>query len=183
MNSPALSVREIEEKDIEGLMSYWFDADEIFLKGMGVDTQKMPTREEWRKMLLEQISQDYKQKSAYCIIWQVDGEAIGHSNVNKIVFGKEAYMHLHIWKNDIRQKGIGSQLVKLTLPYFFNNFQLKQLFCEPYALNPAPNKTLQKVGFEFEKQYVTVPGWINFEQHVNRWKLSLSRWKELPIAY
>jgi RimJ/RimL family protein N-acetyltransferase len=59
----------------------------------------------------------------------------------------------------------------MTLPYFFQNFELKNLYCEPYALNPAPNKTLKKIGFQFVKQYVTIPGSLNFEQEVNRWEL------------
>jgi RimJ/RimL family protein N-acetyltransferase len=60
-------------------------------------------------------------------------------------------MHLHLWYPDKRIKGMGVQLVKKSLPYFFNNLHLKTLYCEPYALNPAPNKTLPKVGFEFVK--------------------------------
>ena len=60
----------------------------------------------------------------------------------------------------------------MTIPCYFKNLQLKKLICEPYALNPAPHKTLEKLGFQFEKEYVTVPGSINFEQPVKRWVLS-----------
>jgi len=42
--------------------------------------------------------------------------------------------------------------------------------CEPYALNPAPNKILKKVGFTFIKIYETTPGWINFKQKVNQYE-------------
>ena len=64
-------------------------------------------------------------------------------------------MHLHLWKSSVRQKEADAALVKLTLPFFFENLRLKDLFCEPYALNPAPNKTLAKTGFEFVKEYIT----------------------------
>jgi len=73
-------------------------------------------------------------------------------------------MHLHLWNAASRKKGIGSQLVKMSLKYFFENLKLKRLFCEPYALNPAPNKTLEKTGFDFVKEYITIPGAFNFEQ-------------------
>ena len=44
---------------------------------------------------------------------------------------------------------------------------LENLYCEPYALNLAPNGTLLKLGFKLVKQYETTPGSINFYQKVN----------------
>jgi RimJ/RimL family protein N-acetyltransferase len=174
-----LSVRELQQNDIEPLSDYWFKAEPSFLANMGVDISKMPTRTQWEQMLNEQISQSYKEKQSYCVIWLLNDEPIGHSNVNRIIFGEEAYMHLHIWKPGNRTKGMGLQFVKMTLPYFFKNIQLKKVCCAPYALNPAPNKTLEKLGFEFIKEYITVPGWINFEQPVKHWELTLQKFKEL----
>jgi RimJ/RimL family protein N-acetyltransferase len=174
-----LSVREIRHNDIEPLSDYWFKSDPEFLVSMGVDLSKMPTRDEWKQMLTEQISQSYKEKKSYCIIWLVNDEPIGHSNVNRIIFGEEAYMHLHIWKKDNRTKGLGLQFVKMTLPWFFEKMELQKLCCEPYSLNPAPNKTMEKLRFEFIKEYITVPGWINFEQPVKHWELSYEKYKSL----
>ena len=88
-------------------------------------------------------------------------------------------MHLHLWKKDIRKSGLGTELVKMTLPYFFNNMNLKILYCEPYSLNPAPNNALKKVGFEFVKENITIPGFLNFEQKVNLWKLTCEKFKTL----
>jgi RimJ/RimL family protein N-acetyltransferase len=167
-----LSVREIKQSDIDLIIQYWLEADPAFLQGMGVDLSKMPVREQWVTSLTEQLSQSYKEKQSYCIIWLADDKPVGHSNVNKIVFGQEAYMHLHLWKPDIRHKGMGTALVKMTLHYFFKNLQLKRLYCEPYALNPSPNKTLKKAGFTWIKEYQTIPGWLNFEQVVNLWEIT-----------
>jgi RimJ/RimL family protein N-acetyltransferase len=139
---------------------------------MGVDLSKIPAEDEWREMLSEQIKTPLEKKKSYCIIWEIDNTPIGHSNINKILFGEEAFMHLHIWHQDERKKGFGINLIKTTLPYYFENFQLKKLFCEPYAFNVAPNKTLEKAGFTFVKRYTTVPGWLNFEQEVNLWEMS-----------
>lgn len=175
-----LTVRELESKDIDAIIEYWLGADPDFLLGMGVDLSKMPSRELWESSLNEQLSQAIPDKKSYCIIWQLDGKAVGHSNINKIQFGEEAFMHLHLWRSDIRQKGMGAALVKMTLPYFFENYSLKTLYCEPYALNPAPNKTLEKLGFRFVKEYVTTPGWLNFEQPVNLWELTRDRFLNLP---
>lgn len=173
-----LTVREIQYSDIEPLSDYWFTSEPSFLLNMGVDLSKIPARVEWEQMLNEQISQPYEQKQSYCVIWLLDDEPVGHSNVNRIIFGEEAYMHLHIWKKENRTKGLGIQFIKMTLPWFFEKMQLKKICCEPYALNPAPNKTMEKLGFEFIKEYVTVPGWINFEQPVKHWELTFEKFKE-----
>jgi len=178
MPDPFLSVREMHRSDIELITAYWLTAEPEFLRGMGVDLTKIPSKGGWLEMLNEQLSQSYPDKKSYCLIWTVDDEPMGHSNVNKIKFGKEAYMHLHIWNAGIRKKGYGVQLVKKSLPYFFNNLKLRTLYCEPYALNPAPNKVLEKVGFSFVKEYQTTPGWINFEQPVKLWELTLEKFSK-----
>ena len=138
---------------------------------MGADKKLMPSKEYFSQALAEQIQSSYEEKKSYAIIWCANGLPCGHSNVNKIEFGNHAYMHLHLWNNTYRQNGMGAVFVKMTLPYFFSNLKLQKLFCEPYALNIAPNKTLERVGFDFIKQYITTPGAINFEQQVNLWEI------------
>lgn len=180
--NPNLSARPIELKDVENLLDYWSNADPEFLRGMGADPAKMPVREEFQNMLTNQIKLDFKDKQSFATIWELDGQPIGHCNVNKIVFGKEAYMHLHVWNNQNRQSGLGQQLVRLSLPWFFTKLELDVLYCEPYSLNPAPNKTLEKVGFAFVRSYTCVPGTINFEQEVNLWKFDRSQLDNMLIG-
>ena len=174
-----LSVREIQPSDIDSIIQYWIFSDAAHFLRMGVDINKIPEETQLRENFLHHINTPIEQRRSYCIIWQVDGKPVGHSNTNPSFFGEEAFMHLHIWDNTVRKKGLGAELVKMTLPYFFNNLQLKKLYCEPYALNPSPNRTLEKVGFEFEKEYITTPGAINFEQPVNRWVMTVKRFQEL----
>jgi len=166
-----LSVREATPTDLEKTIDYFLQADNSFLQGMGVDTAKLPSKEGWLKLLNDEYQKPYREKKFFYIIWLLDGIPVGHSNVNKIIYGEEAYMHLHLWRSDKRRKGIGLEFLKMSIPYYFDRFRLKNLYCEPYALNPAPNKTLKKLGFEFIRTYETIPGWINFRQPVNRWRL------------
>jgi len=175
----SLAVRELREEDVAPLTDYWMSAGDDFLTGMGVDLARMPTREEWENMLREQLRTPLEEKKSYCLIWLLAGEPIGHSNVNKIIFGQEAFMHLHLWRKAERQKGLGLTLVKMSLPYFFEKLLLKKIYCEPYALNPAPNKTLEKAGFTFVKTFRGIPGWLNFEQDVNLWELSLEKFRAM----
>lgn len=88
-------------------------------------------------------------------------------------------MHLHIWDYMNRKKGFGAALIKKSLPFYFKNLKLQEVYCEPYALNPAPNKVVEKIGFTFIKQYLTVPGASNFEQMVNQWKLTRADYESI----
>lgn len=166
-----LEVRELRQTDIELIADYWVNSSTQHLLSMGVDLGKVPPREAFIEMLGAQLALPLEQRNAYAIIWLLNGEPIGHCNTNPTMFGEEAKMHLHIWDAENRKKKIGTSLLKMTLPLFFRNLKLKRLYCEPYALNPAPNSTLKKLGFRFIKEYITVPGSINFEQPVNQWVL------------
>ncbi|HMG14449.1 MAG TPA: GNAT family protein [Saprospiraceae bacterium] len=165
-----LSVREIQKEDIPLIVNYWMNADEKFLLGMGVDLTKIPTKKDFINFLSGQLALPIIGKQSFCMIWLLDEKPVGHSNINKIIYGQEAFMHLHIWDSNIRNMGHGIKWINLTIPHFFKNYKLKDLYCEPYALNPAPNKTMQRAGFEFVSSYITIPGSLNFEQEVNLWR-------------
>lgn len=174
-----LSVRAMEATDIALMVDYFLNASEAFLKAMGADKSKLPNRSDWIALLEQDIEKPHAEKDFFYMIWEVDGQAIGHNNINKITYGKEASMHLHVWQPLKRQKGLGLQFLRLSIPHFFKEFELEYLLCEPYALNIAPNKTLRKLGFEFIKSYETKPGWINFYQAVNQYKLTKAQLKYL----
>jgi len=167
-----LSVRPCEVKDMGTIVDYFLSSDADYLKGMGVDRTRLPSKSEWLKMLNSDFLLPIEKKMFYYVVWLLNGEEIGHSNINKIIYGQEAYMHLHLWHGNTRQKGWGLCCLQMTLPYYFEIFQLKTLYCEPMASNPSPNRTLKKLGFEFIKSYETIPGWINLHQTVNRWSLA-----------
>lgn len=179
MAEETLAVRESEIEDLEGIIDYFLKSDTDFLVGMGVDVSKLPSKTEWMNRLRSNLHQDIESKDFYYITWLSDNKVIGHSNINKLIYGQEAYMHLHLWRAENRQKGIGFKLLKLTLPFYFNAFKLKHLYCEPSAANPAPNKALAKLGFDFIQSYDTTPGWINYYQTVNRWCMTKEKFDSL----
>ncbi|MBV6639805.1 MAG: GNAT family N-acetyltransferase, partial [Cyclobacteriaceae bacterium] len=107
--------------------------------------------------------------------WIQDGDLIGHTNINKIQYNEEAFMHLHVWPEILRRKGMGTELVKMSLPIYFDRFKLKRLYCEPNALNEPPNKTLVKAGFDFLGTEEKIPGYINFLQKVNKYVIEADK--------
>lgn len=169
MDSPFLSIKQLDHSDVPFILDYWMNATPEYLRGMGADPAKMPTSEDFSKMLTAQISTPIEQVKGLATIWLIDGERVGHCNVNQLEYGQRANMHIHLWNASLRTRGYGQLLVKKSIAYFFNKLHLKVLYCEPYALNPAPNKLLPKIGFTFVKNYRCVPGSINFEQEVNQW--------------
>lgn len=175
-------VREMRLDEVNLMIRYFLDADHGFLNQMGVDPEKLPSESAWLELLQEDFARPMQQKEFYYLVWEADGVPFGHCNVNKIVFGKTAYMHLHIWNLRNRRSGCATQLLKPSIVHFFERFQLRELFCEPYALNPAPNKTLPKFGFQLIKSYETTPGWINFHQPVNLWVLERKTAVDAPHA-
>ncbi len=178
-NNKSLSIREIQTGDIELIANYWIRAEPNFLVSLGVDLTRLVTRSELQKALTEQMNTPIREKMSYTLIWEMDGKQVGHTNVNKIEFGEKAFIHFHLWHSDIRQKGIGTEFIIKSLTYFFDNLNLRQLYCEPYALNYAANKTLEKIGFKFERQYKTIPGAQNFKQEVKLWKLTRNHYKKI----
>jgi len=179
MDDLSIDVKEATLQDIRLIAEYWEKASDSFLESLGVDLSKRVSADVLIERLTYQYSLPYAEKQAYPVIWYVNNRPVGHCNINMISFGEEAHMHLHLWEPLLRRSGYGSQLVKLSLPFFFKNFNLKKLICEPYALNDAPNKTLPIAGFTFVKEYVTVPGPINFEQPVKQWIMTIEDFENL----
>lgn len=175
----SLIIREMVKDDIEHFVKYWLESSTEHLEGMGVDIMKRPTKEQIEKLITDQLGVPMKNRKSYFLTWLVNNKPIGCSNVNQIEYGNKAFMHLHLWQTENRQRGIGTVFIKKSLPYFFENLNLKELFCEPYSLNPAPNKLVEKIGFEFIKKYLTIPGASNFEQNVNQWKLTRKKYEEI----
>lgn len=161
----------MSSSDKHCIVDYFLNASDEFILSLGADPNLLPTRTKWLAYLQDQLDKANPNKEIFYTIWLVNGKAIGHCNINKIIFGQEGYMHLHLWKKTNRQSGFGMKLVRESLKIFFDTFQLNRVFCEPYALNEAPNRCLKKVGFEFLKTYETKPGPINFIQKVNRYQM------------
>ena len=172
----------MKESDVELIVDYFVNADPDYLIGMGADKSKLPDRTEWIEKILAEINKPIREKDLYYLIWQKGSEPFGHSTINKIEYGKYASMHLHIWRSDNRRNGTGLNLLKQTIPFYFEHFELEKLICEPYALNPAPTNILKEIGFEFVRAYDTTPGSICFYQTVTRYEISRDRFYEVNNA-
>ena len=160
--------------DYAGVLDYFLGADESYLRGMGVDPQRLPQRAAWLARLLPDLTRPDEHKQTFYLGWDYQGRRVGHCNVNQLLYGECAYVHLHLWDAQIRRAGLGTELLRRSIRVFFQRFDLQSLYCEPYAENAAPNRVLTKAGFRWLKRYRTTPGLINFEQEVNRYVMDRS---------
>lgn len=177
--SGKLSIKEIEENEIVYISNYWLKSNKVFLESMGVNVKKLPSEIDFTTMLSEQIKKPTEEKNSYCLLWLLDGKPVGHSNTNPTQYGDHAYMHLHIWDKEHRRKGYGIQFLRLTIARFFEVLKINTLYSQPYSKNPAPNKTLEKLGFQLVEETITVPGSINYLQQVKKWALKKEDFKAL----
>src|SRR5689334_22891774 len=114
--SPVYEVREFKREDIPLFEKYFTSRSDEQLLRMGVDKDKLSANlPKIIKLVEEGLSAPYEAKQCYCLLWLVNGEAIGHSNVAKIIYGSEAFMHLHIWAADDRKRGVGKEMVDRSL--------------------------------------------------------------------
>ncbi len=150
-------------------IDYFHNAPDPYLRSLGVDRASLPTPAAWRSTYTADWALPMQERKGLALLWQLDGRAVGFSSSDRIVFGVEAYMHLHLLEADNRQKGLGSEFVKKSAEYYFRVLQLERLLCEPNAFNIAPNRTLQRAGFRYVLTHETQPGPINFFQATTRW--------------
>jgi RimJ/RimL family protein N-acetyltransferase len=157
----------------ETIVDYFLRAKDEYLLGMGVERARLFGRAEWLERLTADLGRPDPEKEACFVLWEVDGAAVGHSNINKILYENEAFIHLHLWPPSLRRQGRGTDLFKQSAALFMERFKLRRLICEPFAGNPAPNRVVPRAGFRFIRSYRRPAGGINYEQEVNRYELEL----------
>ena len=162
-------MREMRAEDVHLRIDYFHGASDEHLRTMGVDRALLPAPAEWHASFDEDVVRPLDQRRSFGLVWEADGRPAGFSAIDHIAFGQEAFMHLHVLDPHERRRGLGTAFVQLSVPVYFEVFGLHRLYCEPNALNVAPNRTLQRAGFRYLFTHETTPGPLNFPQAVTRW--------------
>jgi RimJ/RimL family protein N-acetyltransferase len=157
-------------------IDYFHDSSDEHLLKLGVDRASLPSREAWRSTYAADYALPLEQRAGVALIWELDGRAVGFSSADRLVYGEEAFMHLHIVSPELRHRGFGAAFVKESARCYFEMLKLERLYCEPNAFNTAPNRTLQRAGFRYLFTHESQPTPINFHQTITRWVM------ELPVS-
>jgi RimJ/RimL family protein N-acetyltransferase len=162
-------VREMQLDEVDLRIDYFHQASDDYLRRLGVDRARLLTPEAWRSFYQEDYARPLQERENYSLVWELDGRTVGFSSADHIVFGKEAFLHLHMVEPQLRQEGFGAVFVSMSAEMYFRDLELEQLFSEPNAFNTAPNRTLQRAGFRYLFTHEAQPGPMNFLQVTNRW--------------
>ncbi len=108
----ALSVREMRLDELGVRIDYLHDSSDEHLRVLGVDQARLPTREAWRQHYAEAYVRPTRERENYSLVWELDGEVVGFSSVDRIAFGNEAFMHLHMLNATQREEGLGTMFVR-----------------------------------------------------------------------
>jgi RimJ/RimL family protein N-acetyltransferase len=164
-----LTVREMMNSEVDVVINYFLGSTPEYLDMLGVDPSRLPPPESWRERLQRESVRPIERRGWMVLIWLSDDQPVGFSSSDKITYGEQAHMHLHVTDPERRNRGIGAECVRRSADIYFEHLNLKRLFCEPNAFNVAPNRALQKAGFKYLKTHMTVPGPLNYHQAVTRW--------------
>jgi len=167
--SEDLVVRLMTAAETRLIVDYFCSSAPEHLELLGVDPTRLPAREAWQQRCEQQVALPVEQRSNLFVAWLLGDRPVGFSTADRIVFGEQANMHLHLVGPADRARGYGVECVRRCIDLYFDCLQLKRLFCEPNAFNVAPNRTLQKAGFKYVKTHMTVPGPLNYHQAVTQW--------------
>jgi RimJ/RimL family protein N-acetyltransferase len=162
-------VRPLRLEEIGLRIDYFHDAADEYLLKLGVDRALLPSRADWLAHYEEDFARPIPERTTYNLAWELDGQLVGFSSTDKIDFGEQAFMHLHIVEAPNRRRGLGTDFVRLSVDEYFRTLELKRLFSQPNAYNVAPNRTLQRAGFRYVLSTEVQPSTINFVQPVTRW--------------
>jgi len=171
-----VSVRQMELAEAQLVIDYFHTATPEHLELLGVDPTRLPEPDRWMDTYAADYSKPIQDREFILVVWEMNGEQVGFSTADKIRFGQEAFMHLHIVDPLHRGRGTGVRCVQETVRMYFDLLQLERLFCEPNAFNVAPSRALQRAGFRYVKTHMTVPGRLNYHQPVTRWVIESPRW-------
>lgn len=163
------AVRPMRLDEVSVRIDYFHDSSDAHLLRLGVDRALLPSRADWFAFYERDYARPIAERENYSLVWLLDDEIVGFSSTDRIEFGEQAFMHLHILESGRRHAGLGTRFVRLSAPRYVEVLQLRRLYCQPNAFNVAPNRTLQHAGFRYVMTLETTPSPINFPQAVTRW--------------
>jgi RimJ/RimL family protein N-acetyltransferase len=157
--------------EVDVRIRYFHDASDDHLQLLGVDRTLLPEPRAWHTAHEADYARPLNERDNYLLVWLLDDAIVGFSSLDHIAIGDEAFMHLHIVDPSLRGRGLGASLVRLSATHYAETFGLVRLFCEPNALNAAPNRTLRRAGFTYVLSRFGTPGPFNFPQVTTLWVL------------
>jgi RimJ/RimL family protein N-acetyltransferase len=143
-----VSIRDITTEDIASIADYWFNSPPGFLEQMGVDPEKLPSREDFEMNLIEKCSTNsgLPKSKLNAVAIMFDGGPIGFHTLNPVVEGDYGIFHAHIWNPEFRGRGICVLSYPKACRLFFARFDLKRILFKTPVQNRGAIRVKEKLG-------------------------------------
>jgi hypothetical protein len=90
------------------VIDYFHGSTPEHLEKMGVDPTRLPGRGDWHARYVAEYRRPIRERSTLLVIWELEEGPVGFSTCEKILYGEQAHMHLHIVDPQLR--GIGDRV-------------------------------------------------------------------------
>src|SRR5215208_6894818 len=149
-------IRDIEESDLEILLSYWHDTDPAYLASIGVNLEKLVTKEVTRSRFLASIPGAQEPRERATFVVTSDGQLVAYTNLN-FKSMDEVYVHLHTLVRSPLAKALTYHLFPEMIRILFNCFPITHLTMQTSPENININRFLGKFGLVPSRVYLETP--------------------------
>jgi hypothetical protein len=89
-------------------INYFHEASDEHLRLLRVDRSLLPTRQAWRTFYQKDYARPIRERINYSLVWRRGGQVVGFRSTDRIDFGNQAFMHLHLSEAEQRNTGLVS---------------------------------------------------------------------------
>ena len=163
-----LTVREMMDTEVDLIIDYFYNATPEYLETLGVDPTRLPPAQAWRDRLCREGELAFDQRSVVPVIWLSDDRPVGFSTADKIRYGEQANMHLHV-----SGPGAGSRRrCRMRAAYrrlLFRAFETEAAVLRAERLQRGAEPHPAKGRFQISQDPHDRASPVNFHQAVTRW--------------
>jgi RimJ/RimL family protein N-acetyltransferase len=150
------SLRDITAADVPAIVDYWVLAPDGHLASMGVDRQRLGTREDIYRRFATAIRTGDACQSNIALGVTLDDRLVGYTLLNRYSDDVN-YSHWHIIEPNLRAKGLSSALYPHRIKAYFELGPLSQLIHQTRTSNVGVNRVLDKFVPVSETKFVEKP--------------------------
>jgi len=151
-----VTLRDLEEGDIETIVDYWHESDPAFLQSLGVDLNKLSSKEETRRRLWSSLAADQSPPSRAYFVVTAGDELLIYTNLN-FASAEEACAHFHVLKPGLRSKGVSYFLFPEAIRVFFERFPIQKLVMQTSPHNEKINRLLRRFSLTPQRAFLEKP--------------------------
>jgi hypothetical protein len=146
-----ITLSDLTEQHIPFIADYWFNSPPGFIEAMGVDLLKLPEEPAFIKQLQSKCAENRKlphsKLNALVILYHE--EPVGFHTLNPLVESDFAIFHAHVFKSDMRSRGLGCYTYPMASKIFIERFGLKRLLYKTPQQNTSSIRVKDKLGIRF----------------------------------